>query len=505
MSDQRALIDHKQSVKKADIGKNTSGTNFVFWVPYTPNTISQLPPRLPDPAQNYWGLWPNERDKILMSTVYFESFWAGAVGIEASKFASSGWALSSDKQRIQERFQNVLLNTSVGVMTGWVPFASAGYSSFANTGKWFIEVERYTRNRNSRIKALHHLSPRRCWLTTDPEIPVLYLDLQGSFHDLKRHQVMIFSDMPDPDENTQNSPLSCAVRAYDSILQLSALKWYLYEKMTGRRPLAFHFLQGVSDKTVQEAIENAQASADEVGVTSYMGAVMSAIMGDTQLNLVTVPLAEIPDGVNVEELRTYCHLEYANALGDDPTRLDPRLIGNRQLGAGAQARYLDLKARQGGSIVMLKRNLEHEILKLLRQEKIQFAFEEYDLSDEQARADVAQTRAETRKTQVESGEISTGQAANLAVDQGDIPPEFIPADETEHEILEDSDQPIDRGQEQEQMRVEIASVETTPEITEELEETEKQINPDNEKELEELIQNQLPNAEKLYEELKNAS
>lgn len=497
MTDQK-ILDHKRSVKSADIGKDATGTNFLFWVPYTPNTISALPPTLPDPSKDYWGMWPNERDKILMSTPAFESFWAGAIGIEASKFASAGWALKSDKPRVQERFQNILLNSTVGVLSGWVPFAAAGYNSIANTGKWFIEIERYTKNRNSRIKAFHHLSPRRCWLTTDPAIPVIYLDRRGAYHEMKSHQVMIFVDMPDPDEDTMNSPMSAAVRAYDSILQLSALSWYLYEKMTGRRPLAFHFLQGVSDKTVQTAIANAQIQADAEGVTSYMGAVMSAIMGDTPLNLVTVPLAEIPDGVDIDQIREDAHLTYANALGEDPTRIDPRLIGNRQLGAGSQARILDLKARQGGLMVVLKQDFTHKVMQLLRQEKIQFAFEELDLTDDQARADVSQTRAETRKIQVESGEIGTVQAANLAVDQGDLPPEFLPEDETERDVLTDAEQPTEKKPVN---GTEKPLVKVNPDDLSDILDTDKQIDPDDEVEVAELVEQEFKSAQDIYERL----
>lgn len=491
------FTDHKQSVKRADFGPDATGGSFIFWIPYSPNNMTKLPPVLPDPATDYFGMYPNERDKVLLSTMNFESFWAGSVGIVASKTAAAGWTLKSDKPRIQNRFQDILLNSTVGPLSGWVPFVSAGVSSFANVGKWIVEIERYTKNRNSRIKAFHHLSPRRCWITTDPERPVIYMDKMGGEHVLRSHQVMIFVDMPDTEEMTINSPTSAAVRAYDAILQLSTLKWYLYEKMSGRTPLAFHFLQGISDKTLETAITNAENEQNAKGARAYMGAVLSAIMGDSQLNLVTVPLAEIPDGVDVDQIRKYAHLEYSNALGEDPTRLDPQLIGNRQLGGGTQAKFLDLKTRQGGLQVVLKQDFTHEVMQLLRDEKITFSFDEIDLLDDQARADVSKTRAETRKIQVESGEIDTTQAANLAVDAGDLPPEFLETDETLTDVITDADQPVDK------IETDIESDDIPEMLEDDLGITEKQIDPNNLDEINELLTAQYPESVAIYEGLRN--
>src|SRR3972149_3518047 len=120
-------LDHKQSVKHGEFGKgNGAGGVLVYWVPYSPDNSPALPPVLPDPpAFPQYGLWPNDRDRVLMSTVYFESMWAGTVGIEASKFAASGWELESNTPRKQALVQEWLLNSSVGGLAGWGALASA--------------------------------------------------------------------------------------------------------------------------------------------------------------------------------------------------------------------------------------------------------------------------------------------------------------------------------------------------------------------------------------------
>jgi len=70
---------------------------------------------------------------------------------------------------------------------------------------------------------------------------------------------------------------------------------------------------------------------------------------------------------------------------------------------------------------------------------VTFGWSERDLKDQQAKAGIAQTRAATRKTQVESGEITPEQALQMAVDAGDVPESFIAVDAATEETLTDED------------------------------------------------------------------
>lgn len=447
IAEKQAPANFRRSVKRNELGKNKD--SYTFWIPYQPGNAQALPAQLPDGPKNYstyranYGRYPNSRDQVLVSTVYYESMWAGVVGMQASKFSIAGWELSGAKPRVQTRIQDLLLNASVGIVSGWVPFASAHMNAFANLGKAFVEAERFTASKNSRVKALHHLDPTRCWMTTDPEIPVVYIDANNREHHLRAHQVMIFQDTPDPTESMFNSPSSAAARAYQDIVTLASIKLYIYEKASGRRPLAMNFIQGISEKTLRDATETAQDEADRKGVAAYMGAAMTAIMGDVPINVITVPLAEIPDGVNVEQIRQDSHLVYANAVGENPAVIDPRLIGNRQLGAGTQAIVLEQETKYGGIVNSLKQQWVHSMNWLISESKIQFSFSFSDIQDERARAEVAKIRSETRNSQIEMGEITPDEARNLAVDQGDLPPEFLDTDITSTTVLRDDEQPVD--------------------------------------------------------------
>jgi len=62
-----------------------------------------------------------------------------------------------------------------------------------------------------------------------------------------------------------------------------------------------------------------------------------------------------------------------------------------------------------------------------------------DIRDQKLRAEVAAIRATTRKTQIESGELTAQQALNVAVDAKDAPREFLPQDLTAGGSLDDNE------------------------------------------------------------------
>jgi hypothetical protein len=65
-----------------------------------------------------------------------------------------------------------------------------------------------------------------------------------------------------------------------------------------------------------------------------------------------------------------------------------------------------------------------------------------DTRDQKAKAEVAKLRADTRASQIMSGEITVAQAQQLGVDAGDLPREFIVHDETPGGSLGDEEKPL---------------------------------------------------------------
>jgi 2'-5' RNA ligase len=384
--------------------------------------------------------WSRERDIALRDAYRRGAQWASAVNIAVTRVGVSGYELDGDVGLRVRRAREMLGSSWIDA----VQRLAMDYVTTDNGGFW--EIVRATKAYGSRVLGIVPLSSIRCIRTGDPERPVIYVDRLGRYHELRAHQVAGFSDMPD--EDYFGVGLSATSRAWDAIYEDMAVSAYFKEKATGRRPLALYFMTGMADQAIEDTLKTAQEDASRKGLLSFMGAAIKGNPNNVPLNLVTVPLASLPDGFNQEKHEELRDIKFAAALGIDPSDLNPRLIGNRQLGAGSQAQVLDDKQDSKGLIA-----LRQKIAAFMNDTEtwhplpggVTFAWSERDLKDQQAKAGIAQTRAQTRAAQIQSGEITTEEARQLAVDAGDIPQSFIPVDKTDEETLTDEDK-ADSGQ-----------------------------------------------------------
>ena len=422
--------------------KKDEGGTMTFILPaYDYGNRQALPPRLPNHDYTVNSYY-RSRDRILLSTPQYEAQWANAIGLAIAKNASLAWAVESDIALRRNRAHEWLLNAGAGIgLFGWVPFLSAHLRSYHTLGRAFIEIERATPANGSKVVNIHHLNPLRCRITGDNRFPVNYLSPDGKTRKLGWHQVMILQDLTDPTEGEMGLEMSAAERAYPQIIKLAAMEWYVYEKISGRRPLALHFLGGAVQRQIDDVIASGQEDASRQGLVSYMGAAVAAVPGDVPLSLVTIPLAELPDRFEPEAERLRADLLYANALGLDPQDLNPGLVGRQGLGStGNQSEVLANK-KTDRPLATWRQQFMHQLNQLALDDQTTFTFREADLVDQGKEAENAKLRAETRQIQIEGGEITPDQATNLAVDTGDLPREFIEEDVTGGGLLTDTDQP----------------------------------------------------------------
>ena len=75
---------------------------------------------------------------------------------------------------------------------------------------------------------------------------------------MQPHQVIVFSDMPDPSETYYGVGHCAASRAYRGILKMAAIETYIYEKVSGKRALAVDLVGGISDKQLATAVTSAE-------------------------------------------------------------------------------------------------------------------------------------------------------------------------------------------------------------------------------------------------------
>lgn len=410
------------------------------------------------PPYQYRDYYFSPRMEVLLSTPRYESQWATAVGKAASKMASKAFEVESNAPRLRAEAQELLLyRTSAGNgLFGWVPFLNAHLWSYLCTGYGFIEVERATNRNGSKILGLHHLNPLRCRLTNDWEYPVEYMRLDGTRVKMAYWQVIVMVDMPDPTEGYYfgGFVLSAAERAYDQIKKLNAIEWFVYEKVSGKRPLGINFIRGIADGQLEDVIKGAEHDSQRRNYHVYQGAALVGVPIDQDIQVVTVPLAELPDGFNALEERQRADLVYANAIGLDPQDLNPQLLASGSIGTGTQAKVLADKA-SGSRLASWQPQFIHNINGQINR-RVTIGFSERDPLDEQEHAKATKLRLENLAILVQDIGLSSDQAINMAVDAGDVPEEFLPVDQTDTETLRDDEKPVSEAE-----REQIAEEEET--------------------------------------------
>lgn len=434
MTDLAEVRKHSVTSGDAQPSPQSGGwlSNMFFVTPYR-SRAKELP--------DYWS---HRRDIVLRGTLHMESMWASAIYKAITKRAALGWSVTDLKDstvRVR-RAQQLFLTADAG--RGWVPFVSRHLLDFLLTDNGvFIEVVHATSAAGSRTLGLMHLDSLRCTRTGDPQIPVLYRDRQGREHELREHQVLMFSDMPNAAETYNGVGFCAASRAYLKISVLSAMEQYLVEKITGSRPKALHFLKGVTGQSVKDALKTGEESALARGQTHYQGVNIVGVMGDIPMELITVPISEIPDAFDPQLERQNAYTVYANAIGVPVQDIQP--LSGQGLGTGTQTVILD-EAAEGQGLAAWHKLFEHSANQYLLPPTTTFSFATNDMRDKKMDAEVRGLRANVRKTMIESGEITPAQALQMAVDDGDVPREFLPVDETQGGSLADDEKPVEQDE-----------------------------------------------------------
>lgn len=392
--------------------------------------LSTVPALYRDPP-NYWS---RDRDLTLRATVLRETQWATAVGIAMAKVSVAGYKIKGNLAPRVQRMHRLLQLADFG--KGYMQFMAKLARDFLLTDNGaFVEIVRASAAPGSRIVGLAHLDSLRCWRTGDDDIPVVYTDKKGQMHELMREQVFTLADMPGSSEDGRGVGLSAASRAYATLYKMWALDTLISEAAAGRSPTKLTFVGGINQRAVEDAITTAKAQADAEKLQFYMGAAVVASPTDKPLSTVEVALREIPTGIDVEKERTDAWLKFANAIGLDPQELQP--LSGSALGTATQSEVLDDKASGKGIQVLFGQFVEQLNLRVMAQ-GCTFAFEENDVRDQRAQAEVREIRARTRAAMVTTGEISAVQAQQMAIEDGDIPRAVIP-DQTPGDVVTSAD------------------------------------------------------------------
>lgn len=424
----------RKSVTASDFPKYEGGGVFHFLIPtWAPHAaVYAMPPDLPP-------YWSRQVDWILRATPYLEtSFWAGALSIAISKMSAMAWEVQGASGLRVRKTQELILRADGAA--GWVRFLSKHLRDYLTTCNGsFIEIVRQTRAYGSKIIGLKHLDSCRATRTGDPEIPVVYRDRIGREHEMKRHQVIMMSDMEDSSETYYGIGMPAAYRCYREIYKMAAIQRYVAEKVAGNRALALHLVTGLSDRSLQSALTAAQQQNAQRGTQVYMGAVVVPMLGDVPATLVTIPLAELPDGFDRETEYNIAMQSYANAIGLDIQDIKP--LTGKMAGTAAQAKVMDDK-ETGKGLSAWRQQFTHHVNEWVAPDETTFFFRENDFRDQLAAAQISMARTTSAVGKIQAGIISPPQALQVLVDQDELPREFLAQDMTQGSTLSDTEKPV---------------------------------------------------------------
>jgi len=405
----------QKSVTKDDVAQVLNGGVLQIVVPWHRSEDSSA--MTPQPP----AYWTRGRDAILRSSLFKEAMWSAAIGIAITRIVSLSWEIKgSVPQRVQDTQE--LLRGADGRRVGWVGFLSKQLRDYLTTDNGsFIEIVRASPAEGSKIIGLRHLDSLRCIRTGDPDVPVVFQDRRGAYHEMRDHQVMMFSEMPDPSEIYNGVGLCAASRAFPAIYKLSAIEWYLREKISGMHPLAIYIVNGVLDTQLREAVLATKSGETAKGVMSYMGAVVLGVPDEMQPNLVKIPLAELPDRFQRKEEFDIALLTYADVLGLDPQELQPLSSGT--IGTGAQSQVLADKAR-GKGLVAWREAFTHAMNEYVMPMDTEFAFVEKDYRDIQQSEDISTKRAQSAQVRLSAGLTTPDEERTMMIEKDELPKDF---------------------------------------------------------------------------------
>lgn len=428
------------AVLRKSVTKNDYNTT-----PYEGYGYIQL--TLPFPNQTGVGdlpaYWSPMRDRVLKTTPFREAMWAAAVGIATSRVSANDWHIEGRKVR----YWHDLLSSADNNQS-WVAFQEKQLRDFLLTdnGNHF-ELIRASDARGSRLIGIQHLPSWRVIRTGDLDIPVIYRDRRGEWHEMADYQVVSMSDEPDADDIFFGTGHCAASRAWSAIMKLSSLELYVYEKISGRRPSRIYLANAnLNDVQLQAALNAGEKRADQKGYAVYMDAIIIPILDPSaNASVDYIDLKGLPEGFDAEKERIHAMLTYADSIGMDPVELDPNLAARgRALGSGSQAQVLDDK-QTGRGLASYYKKAEHLYNEFILPGRVTFFFGSSDLADAHRKAQILREHITAIREAVGKGSdlpiLTPEQGKQILADLGDIPSTFLIEDLTDEELLNDSDKP----------------------------------------------------------------
>lgn len=379
-----------------------------------------------------WGGNWYRRDAQLRDFVNIEPFLKATVFNIAVARAALPWEIDGPPKTAR-RVQEALLASD------WIPtIMKVAYDVLTQDNAGFLEIvrDKPAKGRppeSGPLLGLVHLSADRCIRTGNPAYPVLYVDDNNVTHRLPWWRVMTIEEMPHPSDDFNGRQVCFVSRVLEGARVISEIQKYKEEKVSGRFAKAMHLVGGVAQHELETAKSIAQLEADNAGLHRYMEPIMMASLDpNATVSHVQIDLATLPDNFDEDTLMKWYITLLALASGGDFQDLAPLPGGN--LGTASQSETLDRKSRTKGTQLWIKLIEQKMRLHNVIPKNVSFRYKPQDALAELEQANLKNIRATTRKTMLESGQITPEVARLMAVDDNDLKNEYLV-------IMGDSEQP----------------------------------------------------------------
>ena len=299
-----------------------------------------------------WGMNQVRRDQQLRDFWPTESYLAGAVANVCFRNAGFDWEIRGENEKVNQSTTDMLRRAIGGDKVGWSHFVKAFSQDLYTTDNGaFIELIRDPgADANSKFKGerapvigIAHLDSGKCTRTGNAETPVIYTDREGRMHKMMWYQVIPFSDFPSANEKMNGVGYCAVTRALRLAQIMRSIEIYQDEEISGRNPKKIHVVGGVGRVQLDDAVRRSVENANNKGQTRFIEhAILASLDPEKAVSLVTIDLASLPDGFNLDQQMQWYIAGLALDFGVDYQEFAPLPGGN--IGSASQSITLARKS-----------------------------------------------------------------------------------------------------------------------------------------------------------------
>jgi SPP1 gp7 family putative phage head morphogenesis protein len=364
-----------------------------------------------------WGRTPALRDRQLRDFWPTEPILASAVYSLAIRNAAFSWSLEGPELTV-EAVQDMLVQADLGA--GWQSFTSKlSVDVMTQDNGGFIETIRERDAPDAPVLGIAHLDSSRCTRTGNAEIPVIYQDLRGAYHQLKRHQVVTVAELPSPVESMRGMQLCAVSRVLRAAQYLRDIGVYQREKVGGNNPNAIHLVSGVPSQQITDSMQTHKDNQAAKGMQRFIiPLVLGSIDPSATVSVATIDLKTLPDGFDLDDSMRWYINQLALGFGVDYQDFAP--LPGRGIGSSTEALVLHMKSRGKGPGFWMKM-LEYTFnFHGLIPQNVTFSYDEQDVEADLEEAELKKIQADTIEALIMSGTLDPQAGRQLLLDSGSI-------------------------------------------------------------------------------------